>query len=84
MQMTMVAVLDFRPVYREPLGRVIIIFLVFETSCFWIEMLVSEVALLGLSIVVSVVAMTAPTSALTVAPTIISAPYLRLHRRRFQ
>ena len=39
----------------------------------WIEMLVSEVALLGLSIVFSVVAMTAPMSALTSAPTIISA-----------
>ena len=45
-----------------------------ETSFSWSEKVVSEVALLGLSIVVSVVAMTAPTSALTVAPTIISAP----------
>ena len=44
-----------------------------ETSFSWSEKVVSEVALLGLSIVFSVVAMTAPTSALTIAPTIISA-----------
>ena len=45
-------------------------FPLFETSFSWFEMLVSEVALLGLSVVFSVVAMTAPTSALSIAPTI--------------
>ena len=54
----------------------------FEASFSGIEMLVSEVALLGLSIVVSAVAMTAPTSALTIAPTIISARRLQRWRQR--
>ena len=60
------AVLSFRPVYRERSGRMIIIFPLFETSYSWVEMFVSKVALLGLSVVVSVVAMTAPTSAPTI------------------
>ena len=55
-----------------------------ETSFSWIERVVSEVALLGLSIVFSFVAMTAPTSALTIAPTIISArrPYARTYKHQ--
>ena len=47
-------------------------FSLFETSYSWVETLVSKVALLGLPIVVSVVAMTAPTSAAMTAPTMIS------------
>ena len=63
---------SFRPGQFSPL---------FETSFSWIEMLISEVALLGLFIVFSVVAMTSPTSALTIAPTFISArrPYARTY-----